>query len=88
MNHEHRLHRRDEHESEHAEQLQSQAQGQTQSQAREFESVDALLRADRESLAVPPEIGQRLAQSVAADLASGPRPRRWWERLWGRREES
>ena len=63
------------------EQQQQQAAGlqQQQQAAREFASVEELLRVDAAHTAVPPAIAQRLSDSTA-DL---PKPRRsWWRRLF------
>jgi hypothetical protein len=46
--------------------------------AREFQSVEDLLRHDAAQTAVPPEIARRLSQSIAQSAA----PRRsWWRRF-------
>jgi hypothetical protein len=51
-----------------------------QEAAREFASAEELLRSDAAQTTVPPQIAQRLKQSVA-DL---PPPRRsWWKNLLG-----
>jgi hypothetical protein len=48
--------------------------------AREFQSVEDLLRHDAAQTAVPPEIARRLSQSIAQPAT----PRRsWWRRLTG-----
>ncbi|MGA2747948.1 MAG: hypothetical protein ABSG59_04150 [Verrucomicrobiota bacterium] len=47
--------------------------------AKEFASVEELLRHDAAQTAVPPEIAQRLRQS----LEESPPPRRsWWRKLF------
>lgn len=51
-----------------------------QTPAREFASVEELLRCDAKQTAVPPAIAQRLARS----LQNQPRrPRSWWRRWLG-----
>jgi hypothetical protein len=46
----------------------------------EFQSAEDLLRHDAAQTAVPPEIAQRLSQSIA----QSPPPRRlWWRKLTG-----
>ena len=62
-------------------QQQQAAEHQAQSQsAREFASVEELLRYDAAHTPVPPGIAQRLQKSTG-DL---PRPKAaWWKRLFG-----
>jgi hypothetical protein len=48
--------------------------------AREFQSVEDLLRHDAAQTAVPPEIARRLSQSIAQPA---PPRRSWWRRLMG-----
>ena len=51
-----------------------------QEQGREFASVDDLLRHDSEMNPVPPQVGERLNSSLAAE----PKPERpWYKRLLG-----
>jgi hypothetical protein len=59
----------------------SQSFGQQgQEQGREFSSVEELLRHDSEINPVPPEVGERLNLSIAAE----PKPERpWYKRLLG-----
>lgn len=63
------------------ENIQEVSQQQTaESTAREFSTVEEMLRHDAAQTPVPPAIGRRLEQSVA-EL---PPPRRsWWRRLFG-----
>jgi hypothetical protein len=58
------------------------AQQQTQaSSAREFASVEELLRHDASHTPVPPTIAHRLEKSIEAEP---PQPgRAWWRRLLG-----
>ena len=59
------------------------AEAQTQAQAaREFSGPEELLRFDAAQTAVPPEIAQRLQQSVAQ--LPPPPARSWWKNLLGR----
>ena len=55
-------------------------QQQTTQSAREFASVEEMLRHDAIHTPVPPAIGQRLERSVAQ---LPPPPRSWWRRLLG-----
>jgi hypothetical protein len=48
--------------------------------AREFQSVEDLLRHDAAQTAVPPEIARRLSQSIAQPA---PPRRPWWRKLLG-----
>jgi hypothetical protein len=48
--------------------------------AREFQSVEDLLRHDAAQTAVPPEIARRLSQSIAQ---APPARRPWWRKLIG-----
>jgi uncharacterized membrane protein YcjF (UPF0283 family) len=48
--------------------------------AREFQSVEELLRHDAAQTAVPPEIARRLSQSIAQPA---PPRRSWWRKLLG-----
>lgn len=58
----------------------NEQQSQTQA-AREFATVEELLRHDAAQTPVPPAVAQRLAQSVSQ---LPPRPARaWWRRLLG-----
>jgi DNA-binding protein H-NS len=56
---------------------QTQAHEQTQAAAREFHTVEELLRHDALRTPVPPGIASRLQESLAQ---SGPAPRPWWRR--------
>ena len=60
------------------EQQVSQVQSQQTQTIREFASPDELLRFDRQQTMVPPEIAQRLGQS----LQNEPRPPKPWWRRW------
>ncbi len=60
---------------------QQQAAQQQEAQAREFGSVEEMLRHDALHTPVPPTIAYRLEQSIARE---GPPPRpAWWRRLFG-----
>jgi transposase len=59
---------------------QSQASQQHQQQAREFESVEELLRYDAAQTEPPPTLESRVADSVAREPAQS---RSWWKRLFG-----
>ncbi len=57
------------------------AQQQTQQQsAREFASVEEMLRHDAVHTPVPPAIAHRLRESIAQEPRA---PRAWWRRLFG-----
>lgn len=64
------------------EQQQRHAAGQqTQSSgAREFASVEEMLREDAANTVVPPEIARRLQKSTGDLPAQKPA---WWKRFWG-----
>jgi hypothetical protein len=57
------------------------AQQQTQSSAREFASVEEMLRHDALHTPVPPAIAYRLQESVSR--LPPPRERAWWRRFFG-----
>lgn len=58
----------------------SEAQSQQKTSAREFASVEELLRYDAKQTNVPPKIAQQLGQS----LQNEPHPARsWWRRFFG-----
>ena len=68
------------HESKHRSREQEQLANNTsqQSTAREFATVEELLRHDAAKTEVPPVIAERLTKSIQ----NLPRPSRtWWERL-------
>ena len=66
--------------SSHEQQVSEVQSGQTRQTIREFASPDELLRFDRQQTMVPPEIAQRLGQS----LQNEPRaPKPWWRRWLG-----
>ena len=52
-----------------------------QTTAREFGSVEELMRHDAGQTAVPPAIAERLAQSIQK---IPPPERSWWQRVLGR----
>ena len=63
-------------------QQQSAAAQETRQQsAREFASVEELIREDAKQTLVPPGIAQRL-RKTSAELPQPARP--WWRRLFGR----
>lgn len=51
-----------------------------QQRAREFGSVEEMLRHDAEHVVVPPHIAARVKESVGQE----PRTKNWWGRLFGR----
>jgi hypothetical protein len=60
---------------------EQQAASEQRQSAREFSSVEEMLRHDAEQVMVPPHIAARVQQSVALE----PKPQRgWWGRLFGR----
>jgi len=48
--------------------------------AREFGSVEELLRHDAAQTTVPPHVAARVQESIARE----PKPAGWWGRLFGR----
>jgi hypothetical protein len=64
-----------------SEEQQNLGESQTkQTSAREFSSVDEMLRQDAKTVTVPPAIEQRLSRSVRNE----PKPAvSWWRRLLG-----
>lgn len=62
------------------EQLASAQQQAGQAAAREFNSVEELLRHDARQTPVPPGIAARLQQSLGSEAAPA---RPWWRRLFG-----
>jgi hypothetical protein len=51
-----------------------------QAQVREFASVEEMIRADMETVDVPPSVGERLNEAISRE----PRPAApWWKRLFG-----
>jgi hypothetical protein len=63
------------------EQAQEQSLQEEQQTAREFGSVEDLLRHDAVHTPVPPAIAQRLQESIGPMLPPTNRP--WWKRLFG-----
>lgn len=63
-----------------SEEQQQQAEAQTQqTTAREFSSVEEMMRHDASHVIVPPKVGQRLAESIQ----NVPRPTSPWRRWLG-----
>ena len=63
------------------ESISEQEQQQEQkSEAKEFSSVEELLRHDAEQTALPPGIAQKLNQSIA----NSPKPKAWWQQFFSR----
>ena len=62
------------------ESISEQQSETTQSQAKEFASVEELLREDSTQIAVPPEIAVRLNESIAQE----PKPKAWWKQFFSR----
>jgi hypothetical protein len=60
-----------------SEQQQEEA---TKSQAKEFASVEELIREDVAQTAVPPTIAARLNESIA----QSPKPKAWWKQFFSR----
>ena len=73
----HRLRQRTEEQSTVEQGIQRQ-QGQT---AREFASVEELIRHDAGLTPVPEAVADRLKQSMVRELS--PKPTTWWRRLLG-----
>lgn len=67
-------------ESQEEQQQVSETRSQQKTSAREFGSVEELLRYDAKQTNVPPEIAQRLGRF----LQNEPRPTRSWWRRWFR----
>lgn len=65
------------HESQQRSQEQEQLSPAQQSAAREFATVEELLRHDAAHTDVPPAIAERLTQSIAK---LPPKPQSWWQR--------
>jgi len=65
-------------ESQEQQQQVSETKSQQKTSAREFASVEELLRYDAKQTNVPPEIAQRLGRSLQHE----PRPARSWWRRW------
>jgi hypothetical protein len=59
---------------------ENQQEETTQSQAKEFSTVEELLRDDLAQTAVPPNIAERLNQSIA----QAPKPQSWWKQFFSR----
>jgi hypothetical protein len=62
------------------EQKQHVSQTQSQTSAKEFNSVEEMLRFDAKQTVVPTEVAQRLDRSLEKEPC---RPRSWWRRLLG-----
>jgi hypothetical protein len=58
-------------------QNQGAAQGHN---AREFSSIEEALRFDSNQNPVPPEVAERLNESIKKE----PKPGNWWNRLFGK----
>jgi hypothetical protein len=65
---------------EHEQQAAEQQAGQTA--AKEFGTVEELLKYDAQQTEVPPKVAERLEESVRKEPA-GPAPRSWWRRFFG-----
>ena len=70
-------------------QQQQQAEQESQAEAaqqgtapREFNSVEEIIQLDLQQTTAPEWIAERLKESIAREP---PRPRSWWERLFGRK---
>jgi len=64
----------------HTEKQESTVEQQQQSsQAKEFSSVDELLREDSAQIAVPSGIAAKLNESIAKE----PKPKSWWQQFFG-----
>jgi hypothetical protein len=63
------------------EQLAAGQQQTQSSSAKEFASVEEMLRHDTMNTPVPPSIAHRLADSVSQ--LPPPPPRAWWRRFFG-----
>jgi hypothetical protein len=63
--------------------LEAQLHTHTAPAGTAFESVDELLRHDAAQTALPPQLEQRLAQSVENITPTRPA---WWQRWLGKRE--
>ena len=59
---------------------QEQQSASSRQQAREFGSVEEMLRHDAEHVLVPPHLAARVKESVGQE----PQPKNWWGRLFGR----
>ncbi|HUA68526.1 MAG TPA: hypothetical protein VMA13_08255 [Candidatus Saccharimonadales bacterium] len=69
-------------ESQEEQQQISETRSQQKTSAREFGSVEELLRYDTKQTNVPPGIAQRLGRS----LQNEPRPAQaWWQRWFGKK---
>lgn len=55
-------------------------QEKTNPAAREFGNVEELLRYDAEQNPVPPEVAERVNESIARET---PPDRSWWQRIFG-----
>jgi hypothetical protein len=67
----------------HQEEQHAETQKQQTSQqqgVQEFATVDDLLRHDASQVSPPPELAERLGQSVAKEPKP---PRSWWQRIFG-----
>ena len=63
------------------EQLAAEQQQAQSSSAREFASVEEMLRHDALHTPVPPNIADRLGESIGQ--LPPPPPRAWWRRFFG-----
>jgi len=59
--------------------LLGEQQHQHQQSAREFASVEDLLRHDAAHTTVPPAVAERVRDSIAREA---PAPKPWWQRLF------
>jgi len=57
-----------------------QHQQQQKSEAKEFSSVEELLRHDAAELVVPAGVATKLNQSIA----NAPKPKTWWQQFFSR----
>lgn len=58
---------------------ENQQEQNTQSNAKEFSTVEELLREDAAQTVVPPEIALRLNESIAQT----PKRKSWWRQFFG-----
>ncbi|MEO5803642.1 MAG: hypothetical protein ABIR24_08930 [Verrucomicrobiota bacterium] len=59
---------------------EQQQQQQQKAEAKEFSSVEELLRHDAAEIVVPPGVAVKLNQSIA----NSPKPKVWWQRFFSR----
>ena len=66
---------------EHAQETASQHHTKQKQEAREFASVEEIIRTDKQQIEVPPAVAERLNESILKEPP--PQKKSWWKRMLG-----